>query len=102
MFAVSTISFETYMIGTIIGLLPESLILLYIGSTAKDITDVIAGNVEATPLQKGLILLQLFVCVLILGFLGYQGKKALSEAVRTSETKQPGGQNSPSNRILTA
>lgn len=81
-FSVSNIPLLTYITSTFLGLIPEQLVLVYMGSTAKDITDILSGSVHTAGYQQMLLFMQFIVCVLLLLFLIYTGRRAFNEAIQ--------------------
>lgn len=82
LFSISNIQTSTYFISTFLGLIPEQLILVYMGSTAKDITEILSGSVEPAGYQQILLFVQFIVCIVLLVFLIYSGRKAFNEAIQ--------------------
>jgi uncharacterized membrane protein YdjX (TVP38/TMEM64 family) len=68
-------------LATWLGRLPETLVLAYIGSTAKTITDVVAGKVEFGVEQYILLGLGVMAMVATVIVVVHVARKALHEAV---------------------
>jgi len=77
MFAVSKIEFPIYLSATFLGLFPEQLMLVYFGSTAKELKDIFEGKTNFGWVQQVILIVQICICLAILGFLAYTGKKSL-------------------------
>ena len=59
------LDFFPYMAGSFLGMMPGTLLYVYIGSTAASITDVASGNIRQTPLQQVLFWIGLGLTVLL-------------------------------------
>jgi len=85
LFAISKIKFTTYCSASLLGLFPEQLMLVYFGSTAKDLKDIFDGKVNFGLAQQVIMVVQIIVCISILGFLTYTGRKAFQDATKDEE-----------------
>jgi len=85
LFAISKITFFNYFAASFLGLFPEQLMLVYFGSTAKELKDIFQGKQTYGSFQQILMIGQLLVCILILAFLLYTGRKAFHQAVKDDE-----------------
>jgi len=83
--AISNIEFNVYIFSTTLGLLPELLMLVYFGSTAKEFSDLLNGKVQYGYLQQIVMVTQALVCILILGFILYTGRQAFRQVMKDGD-----------------
>jgi len=88
LFAISSMKFNVYVVATWFGLFPEQLLLAYMGSTTKNISDVIAGRVENAQFQKVFVLVQAFFGFTILILLIFQARRVFNKAIEEAEKEQ--------------
>jgi len=79
-FAVSGLSFKTFMLATL-GLLPEQIMWVYFGSTARRLTDVVTKHVTLGPLQIGLMVMEVAIIIGLIVVLAYFARRSLRKAV---------------------
>lgn len=79
---ISKIGFKVYVIASLLGLIPEQMMLVYIGSTTKQLTEIIEGKVQYGTLEKALFGTQVAVCITIIIGMVYVGRRALREAIK--------------------
>jgi len=84
-FAISKINFKVYLFASFLGLFPEQLMLVYFGSTAKELKDIFEGKENFGTIKQLLVGGQILICIAILGFLIYTGRKAFNEAVKREQ-----------------
>jgi len=86
--SISKIDFKVYMISSTLGLLPELLLLVYFGSTTKEFTDLINGNINYGFLQQVLMIGEVLICILILVFLFFTGRQAFRQVLKEGEERE--------------
>jgi uncharacterized membrane protein YdjX (TVP38/TMEM64 family) len=84
LFGLTEISLGRYVLGTWLGRLPETLVLAYIGSKAKRISDLVAGKVEFGVERQILLALGVMAMIAVVIVVAYIARKALHEAVDDS------------------
>jgi len=82
--AVSGMRFRLYFFSTWLGLLPEQILFIYTGTTAKDLSEIFTRR-EATRLETAIVAFQVSVCVFMLIALIYSGRKIFQQAVKEAE-----------------
>jgi uncharacterized membrane protein YdjX (TVP38/TMEM64 family) len=80
-FGLTDVSLGRYVLATWLGRLPEILVFAYVGSTAKSITDLVAGKVEFGLEQQILMGLGLAAMVAAVIVVVHVARKALHEVV---------------------
>lgn len=80
-FGATKISFGRYALATWLGMLPGMLMYCYLGSAAKQLTDLAAGNASAGPVQQALFFVGLAATVVVTIFVTRTAAKALRETV---------------------
>jgi large-conductance mechanosensitive channel len=59
--------------------------MLYVGSTTKQLTDVVGGNVKYGKVHKIFMVINFILCAIILVVLVYAGRKAFKTAMKESQ-----------------
>ncbi|NNE09369.1 MAG: TVP38/TMEM64 family protein [Gemmatimonadetes bacterium] len=90
-YGVTKVSFRDYFFASWIGMLPGTLMYVYLGSAAKNISDLFAGNVEGGAGQQVLFAAGLLATVIVTVFVTRISKRALNEAIRRDEREQAAG-----------
>jgi transmembrane protein 64 len=88
LFAVSSMPFLKYFAATFVGLTPETLLLLHVGSTSNELVDVFAGDDD--PKRKLLLVVQL---VFLIGFailIFWKGRQVFRQIVVENEERLRG------------
>lgn len=85
-FSVTNVNFSTYIISSVIGLLPSQLILCYVGSTLKSMSDVLVNENTA---KTGWIvfLIQLIIAFFVMFYILRAAKLELHKHIRIEENK---------------
>eukprot|EP01116_Phalansterium_solitarium_P017488 TRINITY_DN4316_c0_g1_i1.p1 TRINITY_DN4316_c0_g1~~TRINITY_DN4316_c0_g1_i1.p1 ORF type:complete len:280 (+),score=17.48 TRINITY_DN4316_c0_g1_i1:167-1006(+) len=81
MFAISKMEFSTYFTASWLGLLPEMLVIVYIGSSAKELSDMVTGGSSYSRLQTSVLIGQLVLSLLVIIAVVIKGRKLLSDAM---------------------
>jgi uncharacterized membrane protein YdjX (TVP38/TMEM64 family) len=87
-FGLTTVRFRDYLLASWVGMLPGTVLYVYLGSAAQDVADLAAGRVEKTSAQTALFWAGLAATVVVTVFVTRLAKKALAAAAPT-ETAQP-------------
>jgi uncharacterized membrane protein YdjX (TVP38/TMEM64 family) len=80
-FGVTRVSFRDYVLGSWIGMLPGTILYVYIGSTVGALADIVAGKFEKSPAQQIFFYVGLAATLAISLFITRIAKRALAEAV---------------------
>jgi uncharacterized membrane protein YdjX (TVP38/TMEM64 family) len=83
-FGLTDVSLGRYVLATWLGRLPETLMLAYLGSTAKSITDVVAGKVAFGVEQQIFLAVGVIAMVAVVTVVAHVARRALHEAVDDS------------------
>ncbi len=67
--ALTSISLKSYIVATWIGMMPGTMLYIYIGTTAKDFADIITGNVNTQSLAMRISFGVISGVLIILAFL---------------------------------
>ena len=87
-YGVTKISVKDYTLATLIGIIPGSLLYIYIGSTMKNLQDVLSGNIEQSPAQQWLLYGGLIATVILTVMITRIARTALNEAAHLDESTQ--------------
>lgn len=88
LFGLTDVSLRRYVVATWLGRLPETLAWAYIGSTAKNLGDVLAGKVELGMGRTIFFGLGVAAMIAVTVVLANIARKALHEAVSESVSDQ--------------
>jgi uncharacterized membrane protein YdjX (TVP38/TMEM64 family) len=80
-FGATKISFGRYALATWLGMLPGTLMYCYLGSAAKQLSDLVAGNAAPRPMQQALFVLGLLATVAVTIVVTRTATKALRQTV---------------------
>jgi len=83
------VSFKNYAIASMIGMLPGGLIYVYLGSAARSLADVAAGNVEGGLAGQIFFWVGLAATVLVAGFVTSLARRSLKAAEESSTVSCP-------------
>lgn len=83
-FGLTGVSFRDYVLGSWLGMLPGTVMFVYLGATLGDLADVLAGRVERTPLQQALFYGGLAATVALAVYVGRVARRAINAAVPSS------------------
>lgn len=82
-FGLTKVKFGHYVLGSWIGMIPGTIMYVYLGSAAGSLVNAAAGNVQKTPAQQAFFWVGLAATVVVAMFVTRVARKALAEA--TSE-----------------
>jgi uncharacterized membrane protein YdjX (TVP38/TMEM64 family) len=80
-FGLTKVRFRDYLVASWLGMLPGTVLYVYLGSTARELADLIAGNVERPLAQKVFFWIGLAVTVLVTVLVTRVARDALRRAV---------------------
>jgi uncharacterized membrane protein YdjX (TVP38/TMEM64 family) len=83
MFGLTEIHFGKYALATWIGMMPGTLLHVYIGSAAKDLADLLNGHVETSPATTALFFVGLVATIAVTVVVTHAARKALREATHS-------------------
>lgn len=86
-YGVTKIKLRDYAIATFFGIMPASLLYIYLGSTAKNLQDVLGGNIESSPAQQWLLYAGLLATLIVTVIITRIATKALREAADLDDTQ---------------
>jgi uncharacterized membrane protein YdjX (TVP38/TMEM64 family) len=78
-FGLTPVSFHAYVVGSLIGFIPFSVLNVYLGSIAADIATLGERNIDRTPLEWGLYGTGLFVAMGSVIYLNHMARSALAK-----------------------
>jgi len=81
LFAISGISFRCFFLATFLGMLPEALLWIYFGSSARKIFDVLSGKSDFGSIQKILFIAQMVIAVVLFIVLLFVGRRIMKNAI---------------------
>ena len=87
LFAVTEVNFKIYILASVVGLIPSQLILCYMGSTLKSMSDVLA-NEKTAQTAYFVFVVQLIIAVVVLYYILNLAKQELEKHLNN---KSPGG-----------
>ena len=88
-FGLTSVSLPRYVSASWIGMLPGTLMYVYLGSAAKSLADLAAGKVEGGWEQRVLFGVGLVVTVIVTVFVTQIARTALKEAVKIPDEREP-------------
>lgn len=74
----TAVKFRDYFLATWIGMLPATVVYVYIGSLAKNLTDLTTGNVERGPGQLALLAAGLIATIVLTVFITRRANRTLA------------------------
>jgi uncharacterized membrane protein YdjX (TVP38/TMEM64 family) len=86
-FGLTKVRFRDYVLASWIGMLPGTVMYVYLGSTVKELADVAAGNVEGGPARRVLFFVGLAATVVVTVYVTRLARRALRQAVPEVETE---------------
>ncbi len=90
-FGLTKVRFRDYLLASWIGMLPGTILYVYIGSTVRELADVATGNVERPPAQTVFFWVGLAVTVLVTALVTRIARRALQGATHESDTAGAAG-----------
>lgn len=78
---VTRVTFRDYVLASWLGMLPGTVLFIYLGSTTRQLADILAGRVERTPTQQAFFILGLLATGLAVVLITRVARCALREAV---------------------
>jgi uncharacterized membrane protein YdjX (TVP38/TMEM64 family) len=84
-FGLTKVRFRDYLVASWIGMLPGTVLYVYLGSTVREIADLAAGNLERTPAQTVFFWTGLAAAVLVTILVTRVARTALRQAVPAAE-----------------
>ncbi|HXK61051.1 MAG TPA: TVP38/TMEM64 family protein [Acidobacteriota bacterium] len=86
-FGLTSVSFRHYILASWIGMMPGTVLYVYLGSTARDLTQVFSGQLEGGVAQQAPKILGLVATVLVTIVVTRIARRSLQEAVSESSTE---------------
>lgn len=88
LFSVTDVGFKKYMIASTIGLMPSELILCYMGSTLKSMSDVLVNEKTAKTAYL-VFIVQLFIAAGVLYYILKAAKKEINKHLESNGLESP-------------
>ena len=85
LFSVTDVDFKKYIIASVIGLMPSQLILCYMGSTLKSMSDVLVNDKTAKT-ASFVFIIQLFIAIGVLYYILHAAKNELNKHLDKNES----------------
>lgn len=79
LFGITSISTYLYMLGTTIGITPQLILLVYIGTIIQNITEVGEINLFHNPFNLALFIIGLFLTILMFSVIIYKANKIINQ-----------------------
>ncbi len=90
LFSITKVRFRDYFLASWLGMIPGTIMYVYIGYAAKDLTEIISGDVEGGIGKKILLGVGLLATVAVTVFITRIARRALKDSV--PEVKSPSGE----------
>jgi uncharacterized membrane protein YdjX (TVP38/TMEM64 family) len=87
-FGLTRVSFRDYFLASWIGMLPGTILYVYLGTTIMNLTEAAAGTTEKSTAQQVFFYLGLVVTVVVTIFVTRLAKKALDKAIPAAAKEQ--------------
>ena len=84
-FGLTKVRFRDYVLASWIGMLPGTVMYVYLGSTVKELADAAAGHVEGGPARLVLFFVGLAATVIVTVYVTRLARRALRQAVPDAE-----------------
>jgi len=88
-YGLTRVSFRDYFLASWIGMLPGTILYVYLGTTLMSLTEAAAGKTEKSTIQQVLFYAGLAVTVLVTVYITWVAKKALNKALPATANEQP-------------
>jgi uncharacterized membrane protein YdjX (TVP38/TMEM64 family) len=85
-FGLTRVRFRDYLLASWVGMLPGTVMYVYLGSVVKDLADLASGNVAGGPARMVLFYAGLAATVAVTVYITHLARKALRRAVPGVET----------------
>ncbi|HTI51277.1 MAG TPA: TVP38/TMEM64 family protein [Planctomycetaceae bacterium] len=91
-FGITGVSLRDYVLGSWIGMLPGTIVYVYLGSTMRQLAEVFSGRARQSPAQQGLFYLGLLATLIVVVVIARVARKALQTAIpdRTGDVRNAG------------
>eukprot|EP00003_Mantamonas_plastica_P022753 TRINITY_DN3932_c0_g1_i1.p2 TRINITY_DN3932_c0_g1~~TRINITY_DN3932_c0_g1_i1.p2 ORF type:complete len:149 (+),score=23.55 TRINITY_DN3932_c0_g1_i1:515-961(+) len=76
--AVTEVEYQTYLIGSYIGMIPEHVITTMVGSTARSLIDILEGTSQASETENIVLAVQIAMAIVVSLLIGYYCRKAMA------------------------
>ncbi|MFN0055771.1 MAG: TVP38/TMEM64 family protein [Planctomycetales bacterium] len=86
-FGLTGVSFRDYCLASWIGMLPGTILFVYVGSTTRQLADVLAGRAEQSVAQRVLFYVGLAATLLVTMAITRMARRALATAVPTAPSQ---------------
>jgi uncharacterized membrane protein YdjX (TVP38/TMEM64 family) len=80
-FSITKVQLWRYIVGSLMGMLPGTILFVYIGTTARSLAAITAGDVDAAWAKEGFLFFGLGAAFFVSVLVTYKAHKALKRAV---------------------
>ncbi len=94
-FGLTTVSFWQYALASWIGMLPGTILYVFLGSGARSLADIAAGNVQGGVVQRVFLWFGLGVTVAVTAFVARLAGRSLRQAMPDGEAGVAEGREVP-------
>jgi uncharacterized membrane protein YdjX (TVP38/TMEM64 family) len=91
-FGLTKVSLRDFVIASWIGMLPGTVLYVYLGSAAESIADLFSGPIDGGMARKALFFLGLVATVVVTAYVARIARRELGRAVGPAATASPGGE----------
>jgi len=99
-FGLTRVRLRDYVLASWIGMLPGTIMYVYLGTALKSLADVVAGGPKAGPLQTGFFVAGLIATIVATVFITRVARRALRAAIDEPEPANPGRADSGRAKLL--
>jgi uncharacterized membrane protein YdjX (TVP38/TMEM64 family) len=86
---VTKVTFRDYVLASWIGMLPGTVMYVYLGSAAHGLSDALQGKVRSGPEQKALFVIGLVATIVVTGYVTRIARQALATTEEPCPTQPP-------------
>lgn len=87
-FGLTGVSFRDYVVATWLGMLPGTILFVYLGSTTRRLSDILAGKVQASAAHQLFFYIGLVATVLVTVVITRVARRALDTAIPQTPTNR--------------
>ncbi len=88
-FALTAVRFRDYVLASWIGMAPATVLYVYFGSIAKDLAELIAGNIEGGVAGRVLLIVGLSATLILTVFITRKATRTLAQHLDQEITESP-------------
>eukprot|EP01135_Chromosphaera_perkinsii_P004540 Nk52_evm10s288 gene=Nk52_evmTU10s288 len=84
-YSISPISYPVYITASILGLVPEQIMLTFFGKKMENLGEIMGGHRKLSTLEKLMPIGELVLIIVLICFITYLGRRALKQAMQENE-----------------